>query len=100
MFDKALSDQMSGLDAAPAAPPAPNTSAINAAVIFGANFKRAREALGLSRDQVAAHLILAADHIAEIEAGFKGKVEVDLDLIVLMTRQLHISYADLLDGIG
>ena len=72
MFDKARSDQMSGLEAARAAPPAGDMLAINACWIFGAILKRVREALGLSLDQLAPILGLAAEHLAEIEADLVG----------------------------
>ena len=68
MFDRAGSDQMPGLEAARAAPPAADMLAMNACWIFGANLKRVHEALGLSLDQLAAILGLAAEHLAEIEA--------------------------------
>jgi len=98
MFDKTPSDQMTKLTAAHAAPLEPGMLAINASVIFGANLKRVREALGLSRAGAAARLGLAEDYLAGIEAGVNEQVK--FDLIVLMTKQLDISYADLLEGIG
>jgi len=98
MFDKTPSDQMTKLTAAHAAPLEPDVSAINASGIFGANLKRVREALGLSRAEAAASLGLAEDYLAGIEAGVNEQVK--FDLIVLMTKQLDISYADLLEGIG
>ncbi len=98
MFDKARSDQMSGVDAAPAAPPKANMLAINATRIFGANLQRVREALGLSRDDVAPRLGLTEEHLARIEDGIKD--QVTFDLIVLATKQLNTSYDDLIEGIS
>ncbi len=98
MFDKTPSDQMTKLTAAHAARLEPGMLAINASVIFGANLKRVREALGLSRAEAAARLGLAEDYLARIEAGVNEQVK--LDLIVLMAKQLKVSYADLLEGIG
>ncbi len=98
MFDKTPSDQMTKLTAAHAAPLEMHMLAIHAAGIFGANVKRVREALGLSRDEVAASLGLADKHLARIEAGVAEQVK--LDLIVLITKQLKVSYADLLEGIS
>jgi DNA-binding XRE family transcriptional regulator len=98
MFDKTPSDQMTKLTAAHSASPEMHMLAIHAAGIFGANLKRVREALGLSRAEAAARLGLAEKHLARIEAGVNEQVK--LDLIVLMAKQLKVSYADLLEGIG
>jgi ribosome-binding protein aMBF1 (putative translation factor) len=98
MFDKTPSDQMTELAGKYAASPEMHMLAIHAAGIFGANVKRVREALGLSRDELAASLGLGDKHLARIEAGVAEQVK--LDLIVLMTKQLKVSYADLLEGIS
>jgi transcriptional regulator with XRE-family HTH domain len=92
MFDKAVLDQSSDSEAAYAAP-----QVMSVLAIFGANFKRLREALGLSRDQTAERLGLAEEHLAAIEAGAKD--QVDFELIVVMTKQLPISYDDLFPSI-